>query len=194
MTPARTTTTTTKNQVEQGDKAGNSIVGGEFKAFHESATTGPQRQRQRQKHHQSRLDESPSTTNADFVANKNRIHSPEISNHHKSVAVVNETNVIENIPPPPHTKTQLFQLVDDFFFKISDTDAMTVGGINHSVASHYGWGKVDIPRRSIIKDRLTLLVMGKVKPGSRKVGKRKQTNETETEKVDDENDDDKLRE
>ncbi|KAL7434439.1 hypothetical protein ACHAXH_003831 [Discostella pseudostelligera] len=51
---------------------------------------------------------------------------------------------------------------------------MTMGDINRSIAAHYGWEKVDKPRRTIIKERLTLLITGKVKPGTVGGKKKKQ--------------------
>ena len=59
------------------------------------------------------------------------------------------------------SKKDLLSLVDTLF-TAADKDTMTVGDINRSVATHYGWAKVDKKNKIQIKKGLTYLMQGSV--------------------------------
>ena len=62
------------------------------------------------------------------------------------------------------SNSDLLSLVDTLF-TAADKDTMTVGGVNRSVATHFGWGKVDKTRKKVIKNRLMDLMNGIVSVG-----------------------------
>jgi len=62
------------------------------------------------------------------------------------------------------SNSDLLSLVDKLF-TAADKDTMTVGGVNRSVATHFGWEKVDKTRKKVIKKRLMDLMNGIVSVG-----------------------------
>ena len=62
------------------------------------------------------------------------------------------------------SNSDLLSLVDTLF-TAADKDTMTVGGVNRSVATHFGWKKVDKTRKKVIKNRLMDLINGIVSVG-----------------------------
>jgi len=62
------------------------------------------------------------------------------------------------------SNSDLLSLVDKLF-TAADKDTMTVGGVNRSVATHFGWEKVDKTRKKVIKNRLMDLMNGIVSVG-----------------------------
>jgi len=62
------------------------------------------------------------------------------------------------------SNSDLLSLVDTLF-TAADKDTMTVGGVNRSVATHFGWEKVDKTRKKVIKNRLMDLMNGIVSVG-----------------------------
>ena len=62
------------------------------------------------------------------------------------------------------SNSDLLSLVDTLF-TAADKCTMTVGGVYHSVATHFGWEKVDKTRKKVILKRLMDLINGIVSVG-----------------------------
>ena len=89
-------------------------------------------------------------------------------NHPTTESTTTSTNTTEETPNNNNndepSKRDLLSLVDTLFTS-ANKDTMTVGDINRSVATHYGWAKVDKKRKKLIKTRLTDLMQGTVSVG-----------------------------
>jgi len=98
------------------------------------------------------------------------------------------------------SNSDLLSLVDTLF-TAADKDTMTVGGVNRSVASHFGWKKVDKTRKKVIKNRLMDLMNGIVSVGegldgeeSKKKKKKKSSQKKKQKKSNTKSDDENMEE
>ena len=80
------------------------------------------------------------------------------------------------------SESEVLSLVDTLFLA-ANKDTMTVGDINRSVASHFGWKKVDKKRKLLVRDRLTYLVSKEATPeGSDKKSSKKKSEKKQQQK------------